>query len=192
MYARVGREGESMNLLDLVLNEDLWFAPAALIALAAMAFLIRRYRSGGISKRTTLTCGLNLFYGLLIGIMGVGHLLAVSIKTAMGTLPAGTNRWFIFPLGLALAVPAWWLVACVKGLRDQRRTIRRLAIALNLWLGALLLPLGSPLAAPAAINVLCCGGSAGVNIFCAGRLATALPRPYGLAAEAGSKSAGDP
>ncbi|HUE82839.1 MAG TPA: hypothetical protein VMM84_12070 [Pyrinomonadaceae bacterium] len=143
-----------MKVLDLVLNEDLWFPSAAVIALVAVAVLILRYRSRGISKPTMLACGLNLFYGLLIGIMGVGHLLAISIKTAMGTLPASTSRWFIFPLGFALAVPAWWLVACVKGLRNQRRPVWRRAIALNIWLGAVLLPLAGPLAAPAAVNAL--------------------------------------
>lgn len=143
-----------MNLIDLVLNEDLWFPTAAGIALVAVADLILRDRSRGISKSTTLACGLNLFYGLLIGILGVGHLLAVSMKTAMGALPASTSRWFIFPLGFALAVPAWWLVVCVKGLRNQRRPVWRRAIALNMWLGALLLPLAGPLAAPAAVNVL--------------------------------------
>lgn len=143
-----------MSLLDVVLNEDLWFPAAAVVALLATAGLVLRHRAKRIARTATLVCGLNLFYGLLIGILGVGHLLAVSIKTAAGTLPASTSRWFIFPLGLALAVPAWWLAASVTGLCDRRRSVWRRAIALNAWLGVLLLPLAAPLAVPAAVNAV--------------------------------------
>ena len=67
----------------------------------------------------------------------------------MGT---STGRWFLFPLGFAITVPAWWLVASVTGLREQKRSVWRRAIVLNVWLGVLLLPLGGPLAAPAVVN----------------------------------------
>lgn len=143
-----------MSFVDLVLNEDLWFPPAAVVALLAAAGLVLRCRARRISRTATLACGLNLFYGLLIGILGVGHLLAVSIKTAAGTLPAGTSRWFIFPLGFAIAIPAWWLVASAKCLCDRRRPAWHRAIALNAWLGVLLLPLAAPLAVPAAVNAI--------------------------------------
>ncbi|HEU4748598.1 MAG TPA: hypothetical protein VFS56_08870 [Gemmatimonadaceae bacterium] len=140
--------------MDLLLSEELWFPTAAAIALIAVAGLILRYRAKGIGKATTLVCGLNLFYGIVIGILGIGHLLAISIKMAVGTLPASTSRWFIFPLGFALAVPAWWLVASVKGLCNRKRPAWYRAIALNTWLGALLLPLAGPLAVPAAVNAI--------------------------------------
>ena len=74
-----------MNFLNVVLIEDLWFPMAAVIALIAVAGLILRYRSTGFSTTTKVACGMNLFYGVLIGIMGFGHLLAVTIKTIMGT-----------------------------------------------------------------------------------------------------------
>ena len=143
-----------MKLLDVLLNEDLWFPPATAVALIAVTSLILRYRSRGISTTTMLVCGLNLFYGVLIGIMGFGHLLGVTIKTIMGTLPVSTSLWFVFPLGFALFVPAWWLVGSVKELGKNRRGVWHRAIALNTCLGAVLLPLAGPLAAPAAANVI--------------------------------------
>lgn len=143
-----------MTLLEVLLNEDLWFPSATVVALIAVTSLILRYRSRGISTTTMLACGLNLFYGVLIGIMGFGHLLGVTIKTMMGTLPVSTSLWFVFPLGFALFVPAWWLVGSVKELGKNRRGVWHRAIALNACLGAVLLPLAGPLAAPAAANVI--------------------------------------
>jgi hypothetical protein len=143
-----------MNLLDSILNEDLWFPSATGVALLVVTGLILRCRPRGLSTTTMLACGLNLFYGVLIGFMGFGHLLAVTIMTIMGTLPVSTNPWFVFPLGFALVIPAWWLVGSVKGLSKNRRSVWHRAIALNACLGALLLPLAGPLATPAAASVI--------------------------------------
>ena len=141
-------------MLDLLLNEDLWFPTATAVALLAVITLIARQWKLKITKRTKVACSLNLFYGLVIGIMGFGHLLAVTIKSVEGTLPASTNTWFVYPLGLALSIPAWLLVACVGGLRRGENAVRVTAIVLNTWLGAVLLVPGGPLAAPAVVNVL--------------------------------------
>ncbi len=101
-----------------------------------------------------VVCGLNLFYGFVIGIMGFGHLLAVTIKTVLGTLPGSVNSWFAFPFGFALAIPAWWLVMSVGGLMRNEKPARLKAMALNVWLGIVLLVPAWPLAVPAALNVL--------------------------------------
>lgn len=95
-----------------------------------------------------------LFYGFVIGIMGFGHLLAVTIKTVLGTLPGSVNPWFAFPFGFALAIPAWWLVMSVGGLMRNEKPARLKAMALNVWLGIVLLVPAWPLAVPAALNVL--------------------------------------
>ena len=141
-------------MLDIVLNEDLWFPTATVVALIAVITLIARQWKLNITKRTKVACSLNLFYGFVIGIMGFGHLLAVTIKTVQGTLPSSTNMWFVYPLGFALVIPAWWLVACVGGLRRDEKAARLKVIGLNAWLGLVLLVPGGPLAAPAAVNVL--------------------------------------
>jgi len=143
-----------MKLLDVLLSEDLWFPSATAVALIAVSGLIVRYRSRGISRMTMLVCGLNLFYGVLIGIMGFGHLLGITIKMIMGTLSVSTSRWFVYPLGFALFIPAWWLVGSVNELSKNRRGVWNRAIALNACLGAVLLPLAGPLAVPAAANVI--------------------------------------
>ena len=91
---------------------------------------------------------------VVIGIMGIGHLLAVMIKSVLGTLPSSTNLWFVYLFGLALVIPAWWLVASVEGLTKDVKSARHKAIGLNAWLGLVLLVPAGPLAAPAALNVL--------------------------------------
>ena len=141
-------------MLDVLLNEDLWFPTATAIALVAVAAWVFLQRRPNISKTAKIVCVLNMFYGFVIGMMGFGHLLAVTIKTVLGTLPASTNPWFVFPLGFALTIPAWWLVASVGGLRRNEKAAKLKALALNIWLGLVLLVPGWPLVIPAALNVL--------------------------------------
>ncbi len=72
----------------------------------------------------------------------------------LGTLPSSTNLWFVYPLGFALVIPSWWLVASVGGLTRDEKSARHKAIGLNAWLGLVLLVPAGRLAAPAAVNVL--------------------------------------
>ena len=141
-------------MIDLVLNEDLWFPMATSVALIVTIITIVRQKRLLVQRRTRIKCGLNMFYGVLIGIMGCGHLIAVVTKMALGILPADTNIWFVIPLGLALAVPAWWLVVIMPGLAMGGRVSRNVVLALNAWLGAVLLLLGPPLAALAVVNLI--------------------------------------
>ena len=93
---------------------------------------------------------LDAVYGTVIGIMASAHLLAVSIVAARSELSA--SPWLVFPLGIALAVPAWWLVAETFSTAGR---VRR-SPWLNGWLFVALLALGLtnwPLAAPAALNL---------------------------------------
>jgi hypothetical protein len=86
--------------------------------------------------------------------MTVGHLLAVSVKFSEGTLKS--SPWFLYALGVALTVPAWWLVLhSKKYVNDEARFGRALA-SLNTGLGIGLVAVGLvniPLAIPAALNV---------------------------------------
>ena len=141
-------------MLDVFLDEVLWFPMAIAAALIAVIALITKQWNLKIPKRTKVACSLNLFYGVAIGIMGIGHLLAVTSKSILGTLLPNTNLWFVIPLGFALVIPAWWLVATVGGLTRDEKSARHKAIGLNAWLGLVLLVLAGPLAAPAAVNVL--------------------------------------
>ena len=141
-------------MIELILNEDLWFPVAATLAIIAAVILVVKQRRREVQRRTRITSGLNMFYGVLIGIMGSGHLIAVATKMVLDILPSGTSLWFVISLGFALAVPAWWLVAIVPRLALDNRAIRRKAIALNAWLGAVLLVPGPPLAALAVLNLI--------------------------------------
>jgi hypothetical protein len=138
-----------MSILDAVLAEDAWFPAAALIAFAGVVGLVVRYRRLGVTAVITVLCALNVFYGTLIGILGFGHLAAVTVTTVMGT---SSNRWFLFPLGFGIVLPGYWLLASIGGLRDRSHSAWKRAIALNAWLVVLLLPLAGPLAVPGAVN----------------------------------------
>ncbi len=140
-------------MLSVLLNEDLWFPTSVVIGLMTTVVFISSKRAAVPAISTRFMCGLNLFYGVLIGIMGFGHLLAVTIHLAQRTLPATTNLWFVYPLGIGLALPAWGLVATVQGLTRGERAARTRAIGLNVWLGLVLLVPAGPMAGPAVLNI---------------------------------------
>ena len=103
-------------IAELILTERNWMPAAMAIAFIAVAARLRTDRHTVPNRLRTLRA-LTLFYGVMIGIMASGHLIAVSIKAAQGTLQG--SPWFLYTLGLALAVPAWWL-ACVALLAGSR------------------------------------------------------------------------
>ena len=141
------------RITEIILTEGNWMPAAMTIAFIGVAARLRADRytaSTGLRSFRALT----RFYGVLIGIMASGHLIAVSLKAAQGTLQG--SPWFLYTLGLSLAVPAWWLAAEAgrAGLEDPgglRRTV-----GLNGWLGLALMVIGPhnwPIAAPAALNI---------------------------------------
>jgi hypothetical protein len=133
-------------MIELLKKEALWFPSAVMIAFVVVTILVVRYRRQGVARRATITRALNVFYGCVIGIMGSGHLLVVTIKALEGTLSYGI-RWFLYPLGLVLAVPAWLLVAS---------SIPRRMMLFNTWLAVALIAQGAsaPLAIPAILNLV--------------------------------------
>ena len=140
-------------IAELILTERNWMPAAMAIAFIAVAARLRTDRHTVPNRLRTLRA-LTLFYGVMIGIMASGHLIAVSIKAAQGTLQG--SPWFLYTLGLALAVPAWWLacVALLAGLEDPRG-LRR-TVGLNGWLSLALMAIGPhnwPIAAPAVLNI---------------------------------------
>ena len=142
------------RIIEIILDESKWLPVAMALSLLAIALLAAKGRGQGLSRRVRVLSGLHLFYGCMIGIMTLGHLLAVALKHAQGTLEG--SPWFLYPLGLVLTTPAWWLVACAVALeRDEERLGQR-AVTLNVAMAVGLLAAGPhnlPLAAPAAWNV---------------------------------------
>ena len=141
------------QITEIILTEGNWMPAAMTVAFIAVA---ARVRADGhtVPARLGILRALTLFYGVMIGIMASGHLIAVSIKAAQGTLQGAP--WFLYILGLSLAVPAWWLAAEAlgTGLEDSRG-LRR-TVGINGWLGLALMIIGThnwPIAAPAVLNI---------------------------------------
>jgi hypothetical protein len=140
-------------ILTALLDEGKWLFASMLLSLIAAVWTIRRHRRV-LSTRGQILLAMNLFWGCTIAMMAFGHLLGVSIKLVQGTL---RGSWLLlYPLGIVLAVPAWWLVArAARYVREEARFGNRLAM-LNGWLGITLLALGLPnlpLAVPAVWNL---------------------------------------
>ena len=141
------------RIAEIILTEGNWMPAAMAVAFIAVAARLWADRHTASTKLRSFRA-LTLFYGVMIGIMGSGHLIAVSLKAAQDTLQG--SPWFLYTLGLSLAVPAWWLAAEAlnAGLEDPRR-LRR-TVGLSGWLGLALMAIGPhnwPIAAPAALNI---------------------------------------
>lgn len=141
------------RITEIILTEQYWMPAAMGIAFIAVAARVRADRHTA-STRLRSFRALTLFYGVMIGIMASGHLIAVSLKAAQGTLQG--SPWFLYTLGLSLAVPAWVLAAMAlrAGLEDPHG-LRRM-VGINTWLGLALMIFGPhnwPIAAPAALNI---------------------------------------
>ena len=121
-------------MVELILKDETWVVAATSLGLLAILAMILRQRQQQRSKWAIVAGALNLFFGLWIGIMGLGHLVAVTIKAVQGTLPANVDLWIAIPLGFALAVPGWWLTTLIRGLLAGDSSSRRKAMWLNAWL----------------------------------------------------------
>jgi hypothetical protein len=129
-------------MLNILLKDDNWFLPAALISLTAAVVLIIGARRRHVAGRATAAGASNLFFGVLIGILGSGHLFAVTTKSLLGILPRDIHLWLAIPFGMALAGPAWWLTLEVRGLVKADSVSRKRAIWLNAWLALVLASAG--------------------------------------------------
>jgi len=139
-------------IVTAVLNEGAWLTWSMGLAFLLVLGLIFQRRSA-LSDRGDVLGIMNLFYGSMLGTMGFGHLLAVTIKSLQGTLEP--SLWLMYVLGLVLAVPGWWLAASARRPVAGDRIERRM-FALNVWLVVALLVLGlqnAPLAAPGLLNI---------------------------------------
>ena len=96
---------------------------------------------------------MSLFVGVMLMVMGIGHMLAVSVKLMQGVL-RGTPM-LLYVIGVAIMLPSFFII---------RQTPRLLsaaddggaAIKLHAWLAATLVVLGlinTPLAIPAVLTM---------------------------------------
>jgi hypothetical protein len=142
-------------MLDLLLRESLWFFSATGVSVLSAIGLVVIGRRQHAPIGVAVTAALNLLFGLWIGIMGAGHLFAVTTKALLGILRPDINLWFAIPFGLAMAVPGWWLVGQVRALLRQNERSNSQAMWLNAWLAlVLIVPAGPPAALPAVNAIL--------------------------------------
>ncbi len=73
-------------VVAFIVDESKWLTMSMGLAFLAVAFQLHRHRRSDFSPRHRVLAAMNLFFGVTIGTMALGHLLAVTTKLAMGTL----------------------------------------------------------------------------------------------------------
>ena len=141
------------RLYFIIVNEGGWLTFSMGFAGVSAAWLLLRSR-GASPLDVRVGAAMNLAGGVTIGLMALGHLLAVSVKLAAGTLREGSLLIFA-AIGISLLVPAVMVIWQTRQIVNGRDTGNR-TTALNAWLAGTLLVLGLhnlPLAAPALFTI---------------------------------------
>ena len=140
------------QLVALIVDEGKWLTASMGIGLLAVSMLIYSYRLSDVPLRRRVLAAMNLFFGVMIGMMAFGHLLAVTTKLVLGTLEGPVLLFYV--IGIVLAVPSWWIIHHTKSILTTNN--KQKTLVLNAWLAITLLALGIhnlPLAAPAFLNI---------------------------------------
>lgn len=142
------------QLTALIIDESKWLTVSLGLALLAVTILLHRHRRAELPVRCRILAAMNLFFAVTIGTMAFGHLLAVTVKLALGTLEGSLLKFYA--IGFALAAPSWWLILHTRRILASDAGHGRRTLLLNAWLVATLLALGLPnlpLAVPAFFNI---------------------------------------
>jgi hypothetical protein len=142
------------SLIAFIVDESKWLTMSMGCAFLAVALLLYRSRASDLTARHRVIASMNLFFGVTIGTMAFGHLLAVTTKLATGTLPGSLP--IFYGIGIVLAVPSGSLLNHARKLFASNEDRGRTTVILNAWLAVTLLALGVhnlPLAAPAFFNI---------------------------------------
>src|SRR5690606_6508282 len=105
----------------------------------AVGFMTARNRTARPGPQQALAA-MSLFFALTVGTMAFGHLLAVTVKLALGTLEGSTAKFYA--IGVALATPSWWLAAHAVRLFGASPPSRSGTLGLHAWVMATLLLMG--------------------------------------------------
>ena len=158
MRITITRTLENRPVLDplvaLIVDESKWLTASMAVALLAATALMIRQRRSALAVRRRVLAAMNLFFGVMIGVMAFGHLLAVTTKLARGTLDGPILVFYL--IGLVLAAPSWWLIVHTRKLLAPNERPGPATLALNGAVAVTLLGLGVhnlPLAAPAFFNI---------------------------------------
>lgn len=142
------------QLAALIVDESKWLTASMGFALLAVTAMLFWHRDSSVPTRRRVLAAMSLFFGVAIGTMALGHLLAVTTKLALTTLQGSVPVFYV--IGIALAVPSWWLVYHTREMLTSDNDHGRRTLGLNAWLALTLLVLGLqnlPLAAPGFLNI---------------------------------------
>lgn len=142
------------ELVALIVDESKWLTASMGLALASVAGLLYRQRHSDLPVRRRILAAMTLFFAVTIGTMALGHLSAVTVKLASGTLEGSVVR--LYAIGIAVAVPSWWLIYHTRRVLTCGDDHGRMTLGLNAWVAITLLALGLhnlPLAVPGVLNI---------------------------------------
>jgi hypothetical protein len=132
----------SDRIAAFIVGEGNWLPIAMAMALATVA--VQWMRHSRFAARDRVMEAMNLFVGVTLLVMGIGHLLAVTIKLMQSTLNGSPALLYI--IGAAIVIPSALIVFAAN----------RKAAAFNGVMAATLIALGFiniPLAIPPLLNV---------------------------------------
>lgn len=141
------------QIATAIVSENKWLPVAMSAALASVAVLVIRYRGSNLPATRLVMASMNLFAGVMLATMGVGHVLAVTTKLLIGTLEG--SPLVLYPIGVAVLVPSCWMIAHTRAILGHQGA-GRTTTGLNLWMAVTLMALGLhnlPLAAPSLLNI---------------------------------------
>lgn len=140
------------RLVAFIVGEGNWLPLAMGSAFIASGVLFFALKGRAIPARRRILALMNLFTGVMLLVMGTGHLLAVTAKFLQGTLRG--SALLFYAIGMAIVLPAWFVTRHTRAILDvddARTTVR-----LNAWMAITLGVLGLvnlPLAVPACCNI---------------------------------------
>jgi hypothetical protein len=140
------------RLAAFIVGEGNWLPMAMGTAFLAAGWAWFALAPPGLPLRRRILAAMSLFTGVMLLVMGIGHLLAVTTKLMQGTLRGSAPLFYA--IGIAVVVPAWFLVRNTRAILsadDARATVR-----LNAWMAVTLVVLGVvniPLAIPALCSI---------------------------------------
>lgn len=133
----------SDRIAAFIVGEGNWLPIAMAVAVATVA--IQWMRHSRFAGRDRVMEAMNLFVGVTLLVMGIGHLLAVTTKLLLGTLNGSPALLYL--IGVVIVIPSALIVLNAN---------RAKAAAFNGWMAATLVVLGLiniPLAIPALLNI---------------------------------------
>ena len=133
-----------------IVGEGNWLPMAMTAATIASALLY--FTSTAASSRARIMGTMNLFVGVMLAFMGVGHFLAVTVKFLDGSLRGAPLMLYL--IGAAIVAPSLFIVRHTGRLIAE--TDRGEAIRLHAWMAVTLIVLGlinTPLAIPALLSM---------------------------------------